>query len=305
METPALLRGRLSPRQIEVLDGILAGKPNKVIAQDLILSTRTVEAHRAAIMSKVGVSSVAQLVRATSLSSDSHDSLDKICSIYPGLVSFWDIGLIARFANPLHETFVGKPVDGILGRSMNEVWGTSWYRRTIPFIRGVLAGQPQQFIQIMHLLGGRAVTFCAVFAPQFDVWGHVNGFFAFMTDIRTLDHDAWSAGRRPEPDAKLAEMMLDEESRIVSVNDTFTDITRYGAAEVRGQTPLVMKPLGVEPSAFMKFWADVQAVRQWEGMVWYRRRDGYLFRSRQRVSADTEKRGQVGCRVLFSEIKIG
>jgi hypothetical protein len=54
----------------------------------------------------------------------------------------------------------------------------------------------------------------------------------------------------------------------------------------------------------MKFWSDILAENQWQGTVWYRRRDGYLFRSRQQVRADTEMRGQVGCHVRFSEIKI-
>jgi DNA-binding CsgD family transcriptional regulator len=138
-------RARLSPRQREVLNGILAGKPNKVIAQELVLSTRTVEAHRAAIMSKVGVSSVAELVRATSASSDSARGLDIISRIYPGLVSFWDTSLVATFANNLHETSLGKKVDDILGRSMEDVFGASSCRENAPFINGVLSGKTQHF----------------------------------------------------------------------------------------------------------------------------------------------------------------
>ncbi len=37
----------LSPREREVLDGLMAGKPSKVIAYDLGISVRTVEVHRA------------------------------------------------------------------------------------------------------------------------------------------------------------------------------------------------------------------------------------------------------------------
>jgi FixJ family two-component response regulator len=55
-------REQLTPRESEVLDGILVGKRNKVIASDLSISERTVETHRANIMSKAKVHTVAELV---------------------------------------------------------------------------------------------------------------------------------------------------------------------------------------------------------------------------------------------------
>ena len=54
---------RLSPRERQVLQGIVAGKTNKLIARDLGISHRTVEAHRARLMMKSGADSVADLVR--------------------------------------------------------------------------------------------------------------------------------------------------------------------------------------------------------------------------------------------------
>ena len=52
---------RLGRREREVLEGILAGKLNKVIAYELELSVKTVEAYRAAIMIKMEVGSLAEL----------------------------------------------------------------------------------------------------------------------------------------------------------------------------------------------------------------------------------------------------
>jgi two-component system response regulator FixJ len=48
-----------------VLDKLVAGQPNKTIAYDLGSSPRTVEVHRARVMEKMGVRSLAELVRMT------------------------------------------------------------------------------------------------------------------------------------------------------------------------------------------------------------------------------------------------
>ena len=53
----------LSPREREVLDRLTAGKSNKAIASELALSPRTVEAHRARLLARLGVTSVAEAVR--------------------------------------------------------------------------------------------------------------------------------------------------------------------------------------------------------------------------------------------------
>ena len=53
----------LSPREREVLVGLLAGLPNKSIAYDLEISPRTVEIYRARVMGKMEVRSLSELIR--------------------------------------------------------------------------------------------------------------------------------------------------------------------------------------------------------------------------------------------------
>jgi FixJ family two-component response regulator len=52
----------LSPRECEVLKMLLVGRPNRRVAKDLGIAEKTVEAHRAHIMEKVGAKSFAELV---------------------------------------------------------------------------------------------------------------------------------------------------------------------------------------------------------------------------------------------------
>jgi two-component system, LuxR family, response regulator FixJ len=53
----------LTPREREVLGGLVAGHPNKTIAYDLGSSPRTVEVHRGRVMEKMQARSLAELVR--------------------------------------------------------------------------------------------------------------------------------------------------------------------------------------------------------------------------------------------------
>ena len=53
----------LTPRERDVLEGLAKGLPNKTIAYDLGISPRTVEVHRANLMSKLGVRSLSEALR--------------------------------------------------------------------------------------------------------------------------------------------------------------------------------------------------------------------------------------------------
>jgi two-component system response regulator FixJ len=55
--------GSLSARERQVLDGLVAGLPNKTIAYDLGISPRTVEIYRANVMTKMEATSLSELVR--------------------------------------------------------------------------------------------------------------------------------------------------------------------------------------------------------------------------------------------------
>jgi two-component system, LuxR family, response regulator FixJ len=62
----AKIQGRLaalSPRERQVLEGLVAGHPNKTIAHELGISARTVEIYRANVMAKMQATSLSQLVR--------------------------------------------------------------------------------------------------------------------------------------------------------------------------------------------------------------------------------------------------
>jgi two-component system, LuxR family, response regulator FixJ len=62
LRTQARLQS-LSQRERQVLDGLVAGKANKMIAHELNISVRTVEIHRSNVMAKMEAKSLSELIR--------------------------------------------------------------------------------------------------------------------------------------------------------------------------------------------------------------------------------------------------
>ncbi len=79
LETTVAGFERLTKRERQILLLIVKGKPNKVVARDLGVSVRTIEAHRLKIMDKLQVKSIAQLVRL----SLQHLQLDEQSNLVP------------------------------------------------------------------------------------------------------------------------------------------------------------------------------------------------------------------------------
>jgi two-component system response regulator FixJ len=59
----AKLMAKLSPRERQVLDGLVAGRSTKQMAYDLGISARTVEVHRARMLARLGTHSLAEAIR--------------------------------------------------------------------------------------------------------------------------------------------------------------------------------------------------------------------------------------------------
>src|SRR6266436_1108310 len=69
-KTAAERLARLTPRERDIMDLVVRGRPNKIIAHDLGISQRTVENHRSAVMKRTGVASLPDLIRLVMAAAD-------------------------------------------------------------------------------------------------------------------------------------------------------------------------------------------------------------------------------------------
>ncbi|MCB1889808.1 MAG: response regulator [Rhodocyclaceae bacterium] len=72
-------------------------------------------------------------------------------------------------------------------------------------------------------------------------------------------------------------VVTDLSGRIVFVNDAFTRITGYPAAEVLGQTPRILKSGLTDPRIFEEMWQVIGSGKAWEGELQNRRKDGRIY----------------------------
>lgn len=72
-------------------------------------------------------------------------------------------------------------------------------------------------------------------------------------------------------------MVTDARGIILQVNQAFTDVTGYGAAEAVGKTPSLLHSGRHDAAFYRHLWEAVAREGHWEGQIWNRRKDGGIY----------------------------
>ncbi|QSA97756.1 EAL domain-containing protein [Methylococcus sp. EFPC2] len=103
--------------------------------------------------------------------------------------------------------------------------------------------------------------------------------------------------------AREGVMVTDAEERILIVNQAFSEITGYSAAEVLGQTPRLFKSGRHDAAFFATRWAEIDASGYWHGEVWNRRKNGEVYPQLLSITAVKDENGRLTHYVgVFSDI---
>ncbi|MEW6512920.1 MAG: EAL domain-containing protein [Pseudomonadota bacterium] len=100
-----------------------------------------------------------------------------------------------------------------------------------------------------------------------------------------------------------AMLVTDAQKNIMQVNQAFTDITGFTAAEAVGKSPILLDSGRHDENFFACMWQNVDKAGSWQGEIWHRRKDGELFPVWHTISAVRDDQGAVTHYVCaFSDI---
>lgn len=116
-------------------------------------------------------------------------------------------------------------------------------------------------------------------SPLLDENGQCIGEIVMLHDVTQERQDReqlllWSLVYRHSGEAIV---ISDAHNRILSVNDSFTRITGYSAAEAVGANPNLLASGRHSPEFYHKMWQNLQRDGQWKGEIWNRRKDGTIY----------------------------
>lgn len=80
-------------------------------------------------------------------------------------------------------------------------------------------------------------------------------------------------------------IVADAKRRIVAVNQAFTRLTGYSAAEVLGRNPALLHSGRHDEAFYERIWAALDECGQWQGEIWDRRKNGDVFPGWENISA--------------------
>ena len=209
-----------------------------------------------------------------------------ITDAIPGMVGYWDKDLRCHFANSAYLQWFGKPPEAIVGIRMQELMGDDLFARNETYIRGALAGNPQQFERIMTKPDGSIGHTWTTYIPDFDADAKVIGFYVLVTDITPLKEAQAGVELAASVFKNTVEgiTITDANGVILSVNPAFTEITGYTADEAVGQTTRILKSNRHDQAFYASMWQEIKENGCWKGEVWNRRKDGAVYLERMTIS---------------------
>jgi diguanylate cyclase (GGDEF)-like protein/PAS domain S-box-containing protein len=88
-------------------------------------------------------------------------------------------------------------------------------------------------------------------------------------------------------------LVTDAATSILRVNQAFTDITGFSAAEVVGQTPRMLLSDRHDPAFYTGMWKDVARTGEWRGEVWNLHKSGRVYPAWLTITAVKDEDGSV------------
>ena len=211
-----------------------------------------------------------------------------------------------QYVSPSYRLVLGYRPGSLLGRSMFEGLHPDDREQTLAIYAGMRArGESGQAEFRYRRADGEYVWLQANGTPLFDAEDCFVGTVIGSRDI--------TAQRQAEEQLRLAArvfestregvIVTDAQTRILSVNRAFSDITGYSAAEAIGQTPRLLSSGRHDRTFFQQVWHAVVTQGHWQGELWNRRKTGEIYPEWLGISAVCDEQGDLSHYIgIFTDI---
>lgn len=108
--------------------------------------------------------------------------IQAVLDALPAMIGYWDSDLRNVVANCAYVDFFGKTPDQMRGRHIRDLLGEDLYEKNLPYLKGALAGEPQQFDREIPTPSGKVRYTQASYIPDIRD-EEVRGIFVLVTDI--------------------------------------------------------------------------------------------------------------------------
>jgi diguanylate cyclase (GGDEF)-like protein/PAS domain S-box-containing protein len=204
---------------------------------------------------------------------------------------YWRVDAQGRLldANPAYCRKSGYTRDELIGKHVSDLEARESAEETALHIRRLIECGHGQF-ESQHRRKDGSIWWAEVSTTYSPAGG--GQFFAFIRNI--------SARREAEARLRVAAiafesqesmMVTDARGAILRVNRAFTEITGYGAQEVLGRNPRLLRSGRHDAGFYRALWGSVALLGSWSGEVWNRRKSGEIFPEWVTITAVRDEAG--------------
>jgi two-component system CheB/CheR fusion protein len=212
-----------------------------------------------------------------------------------------------EFVNRQFERIYGLEAKEVLGKTDKQLFASKVAEanrnKELEVIKHL---QPQETDDLLVRFDGDRHLLSIRF-PLLNTEGLIQGICTQSTDVtdRKLAEEKLRLAARVFDRAGEGIIVTDAESRILTVNDAFTKVTGYSAAEVTGKTPALLKSGRQGEEFYRGLWLTIREKGWWQGEIWNRRKSGEVYPEWLNINTVHDSEGRITNYVgIFSDISI-
>ena len=237
-----------------------------------------------------------------------HDSQERLLSIMNhsmSLISVKDAAGCYEFVNNRFELVFGVKAQDVIGKTDQQLFGAT-------IAQLIRAGDLDAMLKLNAVettdgidLARGTLWLDSIRFPIFDANGNLRSVCTQSNDVtyrRQADQQLRLASKVFDR-AGEAIIITDAEIHILSVNNAFTQITGYIAADVIGKNPSILKSGQNSPTFYQTMWHSLLEQGSWQGEIYNRRKNGEIYPEWLTINAVKDDGGKVINYVaIFSDI---